>query len=89
MGSLDEKHRASVAEGDHAENADVELKDVNPASAALAAAVASQRPNPWSRNMLKLYCIMSIGYLVSTMNGFGKPSHFGLHLPLPQLLIWN
>lgn len=70
MASLDEKHRASVAEGDHAEN--VELKDVNPASAALAAAVARQKPNPWSKNMLKLYSIMSIGYLVSTMNGFGE-----------------
>lgn len=69
MASLDEK-RASVVEGDHAEN--VQLKAVNPASEALAAAVASQKPNPWSKNMLKLYSIMSIGYLVSTMNGFGK-----------------
>ena len=70
MESLDEKRRASGAEGGHVEN--VELKDVSPASEALAAAVASQKPDPWSRNMLQLYSIMSIGYLVSTMNGFGE-----------------
>ncbi|MBE3047112.1 hypothetical protein IMZ48_32235 [Candidatus Bathyarchaeota archaeon] len=70
MGSPDEKRRASVAEGNHAE--DVSPKDASPASEALAAAVASQKPNPWSRNMLQLYSIMSIGYLVSTMNGFGE-----------------
>ncbi|KAL2107509.1 hypothetical protein VUR80DRAFT_5143 [Thermomyces stellatus] len=67
MAPLDEKRNASLTE-DHAEN--VAVKDVNPASEALAAAVASQKPNPWSKNMLKLYSIMAIGYLVSTMNGF-------------------
>jgi hypothetical protein len=41
------------------------------ASVALAAAVAAEKPDPWSRGMLKLYVIMGIGYLVSTMNGFG------------------
>lgn len=70
MDSLDEKRKGSVTEDVHADN--VALKDVNPASAALAAAVASQKPSPWSKNMLKLYSIMAIGYLVSTMNGFGK-----------------
>ena len=74
MASLDEKGRESLHEGVRAENAHV--KDLNPASAALAAAVASQKPNPWSKNMLKLYSIMAIGYLVSTMNGFGEsPDH--------------
>ncbi|KAI9150195.1 Lactose permease [Paramyrothecium foliicola] len=40
------------------------------ASVALAAAVAAEKPKPFSRGMLKLYLIMGIGYLVSTMNGF-------------------
>ncbi|CAG8983551.1 hypothetical protein HYALB_00004352 [Hymenoscyphus albidus] len=40
------------------------------ASVALAAAVAAQKPSLLSKNMLKLYAIMSVGYLVSTLNGF-------------------
>jgi hypothetical protein len=38
---------------------------------ALTSAIASQKPNLLSVNMLKLYFIMGVGYLVSTMNGFG------------------
>jgi hypothetical protein len=38
---------------------------------ALAAAVAEQKPKIWSKNMIRLYMIMAVGYLVSTMNGFG------------------
>lgn len=47
------------------------VKEVNTNSVALAAAVAAQKSSTWSPNMIKLYFIMSIGYLVSTMNGFG------------------
>lgn len=43
---------------------------VNEASVALAAAIAQQKPKLWTPNMIRLYAIMSIGYLVSTMNGF-------------------
>lgn len=50
------------------------VKEVNTTSVALAAAFAAQKPNLLSKNMLKLYFIMSIGYLVSTMNGFGMAS---------------
>jgi hypothetical protein len=50
------------------------VKEVNTASIALAAAVAGQKPNLWSKNMIQLYCIMGVGYLVSTLNGFGKHS---------------
>ena len=46
------------------------VKEFNAASVALAAAVATQKPSLLSKNMLKLYFIMSVGYLVSTMNGF-------------------
>ena len=38
-------------------------------SEALDAVLAKEKPNPWSRGMMKLYVIMAIGYLVSTMNG--------------------
>jgi hypothetical protein len=43
----------------------------NTSSMALTSAIASQKPNLLSVNMLKLYFIMGVGYLVSTMNGFG------------------
>lgn len=46
--------------------------EVQAASVALAAALAAQKPNLLSKNMLKLCFIMSVGYLISTMNGFGK-----------------
>lgn len=47
-----------------------ETHEINTASAALEAAVAQQKPNLLSPGMLRLYVIMGIGYLVSTMNGF-------------------
>ena len=50
------------------------VTEVQAASVALAAALAGQKPNLLSKSMLKLYFIMSVGYLISTMNGFGKCS---------------
>ncbi|WYZ41219.1 hypothetical protein EsH8_V_000114 [Colletotrichum jinshuiense] len=47
-----------------------EVKEINAASVALAAALAEKKPNIWSPSMIRLYGIMAIGYLVSTMNGF-------------------
>ncbi|KAI0388343.1 lactose permease [Xylariaceae sp. FL0594] len=52
------------------EKAEVETHEITTASAALAEAVARQKPNLLSASMLRLYMIMGIGYLVSTMNGF-------------------
>lgn len=51
--------------------------EINAASVALAAAIEAQKPKLLSKNMLKLYFIMAVGYLVSTMNGFGK-LHLGV-----------
>ncbi|KAK7455015.1 hypothetical protein Landi51_03224 [Colletotrichum acutatum] len=51
-----------------------EVKEINAASVALTAAMAEQQVNWWSPNMIKLYGIMAIGYLVSTMNGFANAS---------------
>ena len=92
MSVQDEKERTSEVEEEkpvvpsHAGTG----TEINAASVALAAAVASQKPNPWSRNMIKLYFIMAIGYLVSTMNGFGtfdspwrlRAPSFGLFLAM-------
>lgn len=72
---MDEKsHHAQVTHSDDVMDEKVtgKVTSVNTGSVALAAAVASQKPSLWSRNMIKLYFIMAIGYLVSTMNGFGK-----------------
>ena len=53
------------------------VKEENVASVELSKAVEAQKPSLLSKNMLKLYMIMAIGYLVSTMNGFGtQPDRF-------------
>jgi hypothetical protein len=48
-----------------------QTKEVAAASVALAAAVAEHKPSMLSAGMIKLWMIMGIGYLVSTMNGYG------------------
>ncbi|KAH7124764.1 lactose permease [Dactylonectria macrodidyma] len=54
----------------HKEEPHHKTHQLNTHSVALAAAVAEQNPNPWSQNMIKLYVIMGLGYLISTMNGY-------------------
>lgn len=68
-GEKDVHEASAVAIGDEKPIGNV--KEVNITSVALAAAIAAQQPSLWSPNMIRLYFIMSIGYLVSTMNGFG------------------
>ncbi|OLN87032.1 Lactose permease 19 [Colletotrichum chlorophyti] len=74
MAPLEESKTRTEVEHDHApidEKAPAgNVKEVNAASVALAAAMAEQKPSLWSPNMLRLYAIFSIAYLVSTMNGF-------------------
>ncbi|KAH8161056.1 hypothetical protein CIB48_g7190 [Xylaria polymorpha] len=60
------KHTDSVTD----EKFHEKTREINTASAALEAAVAQQKPRLLSPSMLRLYVIMSVGYLVSTMNGF-------------------
>ncbi|PSK59280.1 High-affinity glucose transporter [Elsinoe australis] len=61
----------SSSVNDHVEEKGNEpVKSVNVHSVALAAAIEAQQPKPLSKGMLKLYMIMGIGYLVSTLNGF-------------------
>jgi len=57
-----------------AKHAEGNVVQVQTASVALAAALAAQKPSLLSKNMIKLYAIMSVGYLVSTINGFGLSS---------------
>lgn len=66
-----EHHEATFEDEKYASG---HVTQVQAASVALAAAVAAQKPSLLSKNMLKLYFIMGIGYLVSTMNGFGTYS---------------
>ena len=44
--------------------------EVNPAAAALAAATEAVKPRMFSPGMVRLWMILGIGYLISTMNGF-------------------
>jgi hypothetical protein len=50
---------------------ETQLKEVAATSVALEAAIAEDKPRMFSKGMIKLWMIMGIGYLVSTMNGFG------------------
>lgn len=59
------------------------VKEINAASVALATAVAAEKPSPWSKNMFKLYFIMSVGYLVSTMNGYDSSLMGAINAMLP------
>ncbi|KAL3421658.1 lactose permease [Phlyctema vagabunda] len=56
---------------------------VNAASVALAAAIEAQKPSLLSRNMLKLYFIMAVGYMVSTMNGFDSSLMGAINTMIP------
>ncbi|KAH7322999.1 lactose permease [Stachybotrys elegans] len=70
MSGFDEKPHDEVASDHVNELPEKQTTEVTGASVALAAAVAAQKPEPWSKSMIRLYGIMGIGYLVSTMNGF-------------------
>ncbi|EKD13962.1 lactose permease [Drepanopeziza brunnea f. sp. 'multigermtubi' MB_m1] len=59
------------------------------ASAALAAAVAANKPKLLSKNMLHLYFIMGIGYLVSTMNGFDSSLMGAINAMVPYQKSFN
>ncbi|KAF7553352.1 hypothetical protein G7Z17_g3705 [Cylindrodendrum hubeiense] len=68
---------------EHKEELNRETREVNAHSVAFAAALAEQKPNPWSRNMIKLYIIMGLGYLISTMNGYDSSLMGSINAMLP------
>lgn len=63
---------SDIKQGDsaHLEKEPGNLTEINAASVALSAAMAAQKPSLLSKSMFKLYFIMAVGYMVSTMNGF-------------------
>ena len=61
----------AVADEKPALRGETQLKEVAATSVALEAAIAEDKPRMFSKGMIKLWMIMGIGYLVSTMNGFG------------------
>lgn len=56
---------------DDKDTGNVKSEEIVDVSSALAAAIAEQNPKMLSMNLLPLWWIMGIGYLISTMNGFG------------------
>ncbi|KFH46093.1 Lactose permease-like protein [Hapsidospora chrysogenum ATCC 11550] len=60
----------AVADEKPALRGETQLKEVAATSVALEAAIAEDKPRMFSKGMIKLWMIMGIGYLVSTMNGF-------------------
>ncbi|EGP90447.1 uncharacterized protein MYCGRDRAFT_36522 [Zymoseptoria tritici IPO323] len=76
MDGFNEKDDKAAAPTHHVHDADSDMQkgpivteDVQ-GSGALTAALKAHKPALWSKSMIKLYLIMAIGYLVSTMNGF-------------------
>lgn len=49
-------------------------KDIKARNADFAAAVSENRPNPWGRGYLMLYCYCLILYLCSTVRTFPIPA---------------
>lgn len=50
-----------------------EVQEINTASVALSAALAEQKPHLFSKPILRLWAFMAVGYLISTINGYGEP----------------
>lgn len=48
----------------------VDSPEVSTAPTSMAAALEQAKPSLWSRNSLKLYICLLVGYLISTMNGY-------------------
>lgn len=69
---MSDTHKSYVEEVDEKKEfvGDVRNVKVNPAAAALAAATEANKPSLVSPGMLKLWFIIGIGYLISTLNGF-------------------
>ena len=64
---MSDYRKSSIEEVDEKQVRNVE---VNPAAAELVAVTEANKPSLVSPGMIKLWIIVSIGYLISTMNGF-------------------
>ncbi len=82
MATHGEEEESQMATASGIEKPVGKITQMNTTSVALAAALAEEKPDLWSKSMIRLYFIMGIGYLVSTMNGFGMvPLHTGRNAP--------
>jgi hypothetical protein len=57
----------------------MKAESTNPACVTLARAAAEQPPKMWSLEMGPIYLIMTVGYLVSTIQGYGKQSNWWVY----------
>lgn len=77
------KQQQDRASADIVEKPSGMVIETSTASVALAAALADNKPGLLSKQMFRLYGIMIIGYLVSTINGFGTCARPVGHETLP------
>ncbi|KAH9947314.1 general substrate transporter [Amylocystis lapponica] len=66
---------------DHSHDYDDDLKGEEPAGipvrSQLQAVLAKEKPQPWSRSMIRLYMILFVAYLCSATNGFDSNTFGG------------
>jgi len=67
--SMDSAH-LHVAELEASGLKKTEEKEITAHNADYAAAIGENKPNPWARGYLHLYCYCFVIYLCSTMNGY-------------------
>lgn len=60
------EHDMSIKEPVHV------TKEIEATSVDLAVAAELQKPQLWSKTMMRVYYVMTVGYLVSTIQGYGK-----------------
>ena len=87
---MDEKRSSEVVQvHDAARKHSTVVKETNVRSVALTAAHEASKPSLLSRNMLKLYAIMGVGYLVSTLNGFDSSLMGAINAMKPYQATFN
>ncbi|KAL6298721.1 general substrate transporter [Sparassis latifolia] len=63
-----------MSETEHLEDpiqaVECKVEVVVPLHSELAAVLAKEKPQPWSRSMIRLYMVLAVAYLCSTTNGF-------------------
>ncbi|ANB13391.1 glucose-inactivated glycerol proton symporter STL1 [Sugiyamaella lignohabitans] len=65
------------------ENIKGNVQEAQVFSAAMEEALRKDKPQPWSKGMIKLYLILAVGYLCSATNGFDANT-FGGVLAMPN-----
>lgn len=74
-----EFEKAAMGDSSHQENADGIRMEVLQGSVALDIARRTSPPQPWSRQMGKLYLVVTVAYLCSALNGTPRPRKKRIH----------